>query len=51
MQVNQQMMTYQGMQIPPPSPQRGSACSAGFHRARCSLHRKRSCDMRPPTAR
>lgn len=40
-----------GMQIPPPSPQRGSACASGFHRARGSLHRKRARDMRPPAAR
>ncbi len=34
-----------GMQIHPPSPQRGSACASGFHWARGSLHRKRACGM------
>lgn len=48
---NQQTMLFQGMQIPPPRVERGSACHARFHRAGSPAHREWKGDMRPPSFR
>lgn len=51
MQVNPQMMNYQGMQIPIPVLNVNLHVLSDFTGRVVLYIKKRSCDMRPPTAR